>query len=138
MKKYLLLLTAILALFSPSVMAQAVDIPNPTVNAGDTACMIVATALVLFMSIPGLALFYGGLVRRKNVLSVFMQIFILVAVISIEWVVIGYSNAFSSNSIEWLKPFIGGFDWAFLNNISISDLSPYLFQIRNWLPMEAI
>ena len=54
-----------------------------------------------------------------------MQVFILVAVISIEWVVLGYSNAFSSNSIEALKPYIGGFDWAFLNNIKVSDVSPY-------------
>jgi len=54
-----------------------------------------------------------------------MQVFILVAVISIEWVVVGYSNAFGSSSIEWLKPYFGGFDWSFLNNISINDLSPY-------------
>lgn len=54
-----------------------------------------------------------------------MQIFILVAVISVEWVIIGYSNAFGTNSIESLKPFIGGFDWAMLNNISISEMSPY-------------
>ncbi|MHB9142833.1 MAG: ammonium transporter [Paludibacter sp.] len=95
------------------------------IDSGDTAWMIVATAFVLLMSIPGLALFYGGLVRRKNVLNIFMQVFITVAVISVEWVILGYSNAFGSNSIEWLKPYIGGFDWAFLNNIRISDLSPY-------------
>ncbi|MDP4239552.1 MAG: ammonium transporter [Bacteroidota bacterium] len=94
------------------------------VNTGDTAWMIVATAFVLLMTIPGLALFYGGLVRRKNVLNVFMQCFILVAVISIEWVVCGYSLSFGSSK-GILSPFIGGFDWAFLNNIKISDLSPY-------------
>jgi Amt family ammonium transporter len=98
---------------------------TPTIDSGDTAWMIMATALVLLMSIPGLALFYGGLVRRKNVLSVFMQIFILVAVITLEWVAFGYSNAFGSSSIEALKPYIGGFDWAFLNGISVGDLSPY-------------
>jgi len=98
---------------------------NSTFDSGDTAWVLVSTALVLFMSIPGLALFYGGLVRRKNVLSVFMQIFILVAVISVEWIILGYSNAFGTNSIEWLKPYIGGFDWAFLNNISINEASPY-------------
>ncbi|HRZ97277.1 MAG TPA: ammonium transporter [Paludibacter sp.] len=123
MKKYKFILLSILSLFSSGVFAQ--EAGAPVVNAGDTAWMIVATALVLFMSIPGLALFYGGLVRRKNVLSVFMQVFILVAVISIEWVVIGYSNAFGSSSIEWLKPYFGGFDWAFLRNINVSDLSPY-------------
>lgn len=121
MKKYIIALTSLFT-FALTATAQTAE---PTVNTGDTAWMIVATALVLFMSIPGLALFYGGLVRRKNVLSVFMQVFILVAVISIEWVVIGYSNAFGSSSIEWLKPYFGGFDWAFLNNIKISDLSPY-------------
>lgn len=123
MKKYKFILLSILSLFSSGVFAQ--ETGAPVVNAGDTAWMIVATALVLFMSIPGLALFYGGLVRRKNVLSVFMQVFILVAVISIEWVVIGYSNAFGTSSVEWLKPFFGGFDWAFLRNINVSDLSPY-------------
>lgn len=123
MKKYITL-ASLLALFSPALFAQTAPVA-PTVDAGDTAWMIVATALVLFMSIPGLALFYGGLVRRKNVLNVFMQVFILVAVISVEWVVFGYSNAFGSSSIEWLKPYFGGFDWAFLNGINVSDLSPY-------------
>lgn len=123
MKKYITL-ASLLALFSPALFAQTAPV-TPTVDAGDTAWMIVATALVLFMSIPGLALFYGGLVRRKNVLNVFMQVFILVAVISVEWVVFGYSNAFGSSSIEWLKPYFGGFDWAFLNGINVSDLSPY-------------
>lgn len=107
---------------------------TPAVSAGDTAWVLISTALVLFMSIPGLALFYGGLVRRKNVLSVFMQIFIMVAVITIEWVVIGYSNAFGTNSVEFLKPYIGGFDWAFLNNISINDLSPYFISKSNMMP----
>jgi len=96
----------------------------PKVDSGDTAWMIVATALVLLMTIPGLALFYGGLVRRKNVLNILMQCFILAAVISIEWVVIGYSEAFGSSKGA-LAPFIGGFDWAFLKGIKISDLSPY-------------
>ncbi len=125
MKKNILSIMALLALSVSALSAQTAAPVAPTVDAGDTAWMIVATAFVLLMSIPGLALFYGGLVRRKNVLNVFMQVFILVAVISVEWVVIGYSNAFGSNSIEALKPYIGGFDWAFLNNIGISDLSPY-------------
>ena len=125
MKKYISALAALLV-FSTIVSAQTTTSSAlPSIDTGDTAWMIVATALVLFMSIPGLALFYGGLVRRKNVLNIFMQIFILVAIISIEWVVIGYSNSFGSSSVEWLKPYFGGFDWAFLNNIHISDLSPY-------------
>jgi Amt family ammonium transporter len=125
MKKGIFSIIALLGLFSSTLAAQTTAPATPTIDAGDTAWMIVATAFVLLMSIPGLALFYGGLVRRKNVLSVFMQVFILVAIISIEWVVLGYSNAFSSNSIEALKPYIGGFDWAFLNNIKVSDVSPY-------------
>ena len=59
--------------------------PTPFISAGNTAWMIVATALVMLMTIPGLALFYGGLVRNKNILNVLMQCFILTAVISIEW-----------------------------------------------------
>jgi len=125
MKKYIISLIALLTLFSSTLVAQTPAVGAPKIDSGDTAWMIVATAFVLLMSIPGLALFYGGLVRRKNVLNVFMQVFILVAVISVEWVIIGYSNAFSSNPIEALKPYIGGFDWAFLNNIGINDLSPY-------------
>lgn len=122
MKKILTILIVMLMIFSQQIVA-AESVAK--VDTGDTAWMIVATALVLFMSIPGLAMFYGGLVRRKNVLNVLMQVFILVAVISIEWVIFGYSNAFSSNSVEFLKPFIGGFDWAFLKNIGVNDLSPY-------------
>ena len=125
MKKNLLALMTFIAISIFNLSAQTTESVQPVIDSGDTSWVIVATALVLFMSIPGLALFYGGLVRRKNVLSVFMQIFILVAVISVEWVIIGYSNAFGTNSVESLKPFIGGFDWAMLNNISISEMSPY-------------
>ncbi len=128
MKKQIFSILALCAALSSTVSAQntaTTVVATPKIDAGDTAWMIVATAFVLLMSIPGLALFYGGLVRRKNVLNVFMQVFILVAAISVEWVILGYSNTFGSNSIEFLKPYIGGFHWAFLNNIGISDLSPY-------------
>jgi len=120
-----IILTSILYLLSvPALLAQTTPTAAPTINAGDTAWMIVATAFVLLMTIPGLALFYGGLVRRKNVLNVFMQCFIITAAISIEWVVCGYSLSFGS-STGFLAPYIGGLDWAFLNNIKITDLSPY-------------
>lgn len=122
MKKNILLTISALALLSTKLSAQTTT--APTINSGDTAWMIVATAFVLLMSIPGLALFYGGLVRRKNVLNVFMQCFIIVAVISIEWVVCGYSLSFGSSKGS-LAPFIGNLDWAFLNNIKVTDLSPY-------------
>ena len=121
-----IILTTILSLISiPALLAQtSAPAVAPTVNAGDTAWMIVATAFVLLMTIPGLALFYGGLVRRKNVLNVFMQCFIITAAISIEWVICGYSLSFGSTT-GFLAPYIGGLDWAFLNNIKITDLSPY-------------
>lgn len=124
MKKYILSALALSGAIGSSVFAQTTN-ATPKLDAGDTAWMVVATAFVLLMSIPGLALFYGGLVRRKNVLNVFMQVFILVAVITVEWVIFGYSNSFGSNSIDFLKPYIGGFHWAFLNNINLNDLSPY-------------
>jgi len=121
-----IILTSLLSIVSvPSLLAQTTTLTAaPTINAGDTAWMIVATAFVLLMTIPGLALFYGGLVRRKNVLNVFMQCFIITAAISIEWVVCGYSLSFGS-STGFFAPYIGGLDWAFLNNIKITDLSPY-------------
>lgn len=106
------------------LMAQDVATPEPIISTGNTAWMIVATALVFLMTLPGLAFFYGGLVRRKNVLNILMQCFILAAAITVEWVAFGYSNAFGSSSGA-LAPFIGGFDWAFLNGINMSDVSPY-------------
>lgn len=125
MKKYIVSLLAMIALYCSTAVAQgATDVIVPKVDSGDTAWLIVATALVMLMTIPGLALFYGGLVRRKNVLNVLMQCIIITAVISIEWVVCGYSLAFGSSK-GFLAPFIGNFDWAFLKGINMSDLSPY-------------
>lgn len=125
MKKKLLYMAALSFIAAPlAAQTTAEAIPTPVVNSGDTAWMIVATALVMLMSIPGLALFYGGLVRRKNILNVLMQCLIITAVISIEWVVIGYSLSFGSSK-GFLAPFIGGFDWAFLKGINLADLSPY-------------
>jgi ammonia channel protein AmtB len=77
-----------------SVVEEAVE-ETPTLNSGDTAWMIVATILVIVMAIPGLALFYGGLVRSKNMLSVLMQVFVTFSLMSILWVIYGYSVAFS-------------------------------------------
>ena len=105
------------------LMAQDAATPEPVISAGNTAWMIVATALVFLMTLPGLAFFYGGLVRRKNVLNILMQCFIIAAAITVEWVAFGYSNAFGPSSGS-LAPFIGGFDWAFLKGIGINDVSP--------------
>ena len=94
-----------------------------TVNKGDTSWMLVATILVILMTIPGLALFYGGLVRSKNVLSVFMQVFMCFCLISILWVAYGYSLAFSGNGSAALTPFIGGFSKAMLAGVDINTMA---------------
>ncbi len=105
----------------------AVPAPAPAqpFDTGATAWMIVASAIVLMMTIPGLAFYYGGLVRRKNVLSTMMHSFGIAAIVSVQWVVIGYSLAFG-HSDGPLSPFIGGFKWAFLNGIGPYDPSPYV------------
>jgi Amt family ammonium transporter len=83
--------------------------PAPTPNKGDVSWMLISTALVLMMSVPALALFYGGMVRSKNMLSVLMQVFVVFSLISVLWCVYGYSLAFTENNA-----FIGGFDRLFL------------------------
>ena len=99
---------------------------GPELNAGDTAWMLTSTLLVLFMTIPGLALFYGGLVRRKNVLSVLMQCFAITALVSILWGVCVYSLAFDTTGMEEnvlnRGSFIGGFGKAFLSGVQASSV----------------
>jgi Amt family ammonium transporter len=92
--------------------AEAAPAPAPTPNKGDTSWMLVATLLVILMSIPGLALFYGGLVRSKNMLSVLMQVFSIFALITVLWAIYGYSIAFTPGNA-----FFGGFDRLFLKGI---------------------
>ena len=104
-------------------MAQEATAPD----SGDTAWMLTSTALVLFMTIPGLALFYGGLVRVQNVLSVLMQCFALTGLITIVWVVCGYSLAFNTAGMEagtiTLTSFVGGLGTMFLRGIGVDTLS---------------
>ena len=90
-----------------------------TPNKGDTAWMLTASALVLLMTIPGLALFYGGLVRTKNMLSVLMQVFYTVCVVSIIWVLFGYSVTFTEG--KTFNSIIGGFDKVFLRGVTIDS-----------------
>jgi Amt family ammonium transporter len=96
-------------------------------DSGNTAWMLTATALVLFMTIPGLALFYGGLVRVKNALSILMQCFALTGVITILWVVAGYSLAFDTTGMAagttGLHSFVGGLGKAFLTGVGVDSLS---------------
>jgi Amt family ammonium transporter len=98
--------------------AAAAATPAPTLDSGATAWMLVSTALVLLMTIPGLALFYGGMVRKKNVLSVMMQSFIITALVTVLWVVAGYSLAFTGTN-----PYIGGLDRVLLAGIEKATLS---------------
>jgi Amt family ammonium transporter len=95
-------------------------------NGGDTAWMLVATVLVLFMTIPGLALFYAGMVRSKNVLSVLMQCFAITGLISVIWVVYGYSLAFDTTGMEQgvvnFNSFVGGLSHAFLAGLTSDSL----------------
>ncbi len=103
-----------LCLSAATALAQTPAAPTvaQTVNKGDTAWMLVSTAFVLMMSVPGLALFYGGLVRAKNMLSVLTQVFAIVCVAGLMWVTFGYSLAFTNGGA--LNAFVGGFDKAFL------------------------
>lgn len=111
MKLFNYCLIALATLLSPAALSSEI-------NSGDTAWILTATALVLFMTLPGLALFYGGLVRTQNVLSVLMQCFAICCIVSVVWVVYGYSLAFTgSGSI------IGGSDAFFLSNLTRDSAS---------------
>ena len=116
--------TALTALLSTT--AALAGTAEPVLDSGNTAWIIVATVLVLLMSIPGIALFYGGLVRQKNVLSVLMQTMLIVGVVSILWVAIGYTWAFGTGFKDSGSPLfavMGGFDKAFLSGITTSTLT---------------
>lgn len=103
---------------APAVAAAA---PAMTMDKGDNTWMLVSTVLVLLMTIPGLALFYGGLVRAKNMLSVLMQVFMITSMVMIIWCVYGYSLAFTDGGS--LNSFVGGFSKAFLAGVTTSSLS---------------
>ena len=100
------------------LLAAAVDpaLAAPTPNKGDTAFMFTSTVLVLLMTIPGLALFYGGLVRTKNMLSLLMQVFAIVSMVCIIWVVYGYSLTFTNGG--GLNDYVGGLDKMFLKGVT--------------------
>src|SRR5579859_4602134 len=91
----------------------------PTVNTGDTAWLLISAALVMLMT-PALGFFYGGLVRRKNVLSTIMHSFFILCLISVQWVLWGYSLAFGPDH----GGLIGGLDWAALKGVSMNNPDP--------------
>ena len=106
------------ALATSPALAQAAAATPPAPDKGDTTWMLVSSALVLMMSVPGLALFYGGLVRAKNMLSVLMQVLTIVAIAALVWVGWGYSLTFTGGS-----PYIGGLSKAFLKGVDATTLA---------------
>src|SRR5215470_1049975 len=121
MKRHLLVVFAIsVCLVACSLPAFAQNPSGPKVDTGDTAWMLTSAALVLFMTIPGLFLFYGGLVRSKNVLGMLMQNFIMVGIITVQWIVIGYSLAFATGS-----SFLGGLQWIGLSGVGAAPNPDY-------------
>jgi Amt family ammonium transporter len=102
-------------------VAVAPAVVEPKLDSGDTAWMLTSTMLVILMTIPGLALFYGGLARSKNMLSVLMQVFVIFSLITILWSIYGYSLTFSGEG-----SFFGGFERLFLSGITASTLSSAL------------
>ncbi|HRC72012.1 MAG TPA: ammonium transporter, partial [Candidatus Competibacter sp.] len=117
---------ALLAALAPT-LALAQEAVKPELNSGDTAWMLTSTALVLFMTIPGLSLFYAGMVRAKNVLSVMMQCFAITALMTVLWTVYGYTLAFDTTGMTKeainLSTFVGGFGKAFFNGVGRDSLT---------------
>src|SRR5437868_14888320 len=113
-------------LAAPAAFAAIVSFTTPafaetsTISAADTAWMIVATALVLMMTIPGLALFYAGMVRKKNVLATMAQSVAAVCIVSILWALLGYTLAFSGDA-----PALGNLERALLHGIGMDSVSPF-------------
>ncbi len=103
--------------------------PKPDLNTGDTAWMLTATALVLMMAIPGVALFYGGMVRKKNVLSVIMHVFAICCVVSVVWIVAGYSLAFSGDG-----KYVGNLAQFFLKGLAADGLKQPVDTVANAIP----
>ena len=120
-----------LALMTFSGLAMAATaVAAPTIDTGDTAWIIVATALVFLMT-PGLAFFYGGLVRKKNILSILMQCFMLVCIITLQWVLLGYSLSFGPD----IKGLIGNLSWAGLRHVTLDPFPGYSSTVPHQLFM---
>ena len=119
--------SSLVVLIVAPALALAQEAAPPTLNSGDTAWMLTSTALVLFMTIPGLSLFYAGMVRAKNVLSVMMQCFAITALITVLWAIYGYSLAFDTGGMTKeavnLATFVGGFGKAFLAGVNRDSLT---------------
>ena len=117
--KYIVIGGAAACMALPAVAQEVAELPAAVVDKGDTAWMLTATVLVMAMILPGVALFYGGLVRARNMLSVLMQTTAIAAMIMVLWLVLGYSMAFGgSDSLFW-----GGFAKAFLSGVGVDSMS---------------
>jgi len=112
-------LLATMLVHAPALLAQAAPPAAPKLDAADTAWMLTASVLVLFMTLPGLALFYAGLVRTKNVLSVLMQCFAITCVVTLAWMAVGYSIAFGEGNAWW-----GGLAKSFFSGIDAKSIRP--------------
>jgi Amt family ammonium transporter len=99
--------------------AEAAEAAKPTIDSGDTAWMLTSTALVLMMTVPGLALFYGGMVRKKNVLSIVMQCFAITCIVTVAWMVLGYSWAFTDGGA--MQSYLGGMSQFMLKNMTLES-----------------
>jgi Amt family ammonium transporter len=111
-------LTGIIAALAGTLVAVPAFAQEPTIDTGSTAWMITATALVLLMTIPGLALFYGGMVRKMNVLAIVMQSFAICCLVSILWMVVGYTIAFTEGN-----SFVGSFSKILLKGVTVGSIS---------------
>ncbi|MBI5344967.1 MAG: ammonium transporter [Deltaproteobacteria bacterium] len=129
-KKASMLMLSVLLLLAPA-LTLAADTTAPKIDTGDTAWILVSTALVLLMTAPGLALFYGGMVRKKNVLATLMQSFVILCMISIQWVLWGYSLSFGPDK----GGFIGGLEWLGLNGVGLVPYADYSATIPHQLFM---
>lgn len=118
LKLAFIILTALVAIASSPLYAQAAE--TAEINVGDTGFILVCAALVLLMT-PGLALFYGGMVRKKNVLSILMQCFMVMGLVSVQWVLCGYSLAFGPD----IGHLVGGLDWLGLNGVGQEPSGTY-------------
>src|SRR5258706_7547054 len=109
---------------APAAAARATAAPPPPkIDSGDTAWMITSSALVLMMTIPGLALFYGGMVRKKNVLATLAQSFGATCIITVLWMIIGYSIAFTTNPDAGVNAFIGSVNYLLLGPMGLNATS---------------
>ncbi len=115
--KFFTLLVTLLGLLGVTDLSFAAEAAKPVLSEGNTAWMLTSTALVLFMTIPGLALFYGGMVRKKNVLATAMQSFAITALITLVWMVVGYSLAFAEGGA-----YVGGLSKLFLKDMTVDGL----------------